>query len=242
MIVDQTGGRKVTVRRRDPDSLERIEEVIEAYPYLFIPEGMDEYGLVRTQEGYEGLYGEALKKAFFRTEWDRGEWRRNTDRTWEGQVSFPNQVLNDRLAAGKEPYPNYEHRVWYVDGEWKAESEEVTMLSAYDSYTGKMFTWVQHPDIPAGMHKTWPCKDHPEGLAEVVMDPPMKAFANERQLLADFAAHMRKQDPDILTGWFFVDADVSTISTRMRRLGLDPKIMSPDGEAVDAAHPRSPVL
>ena len=227
MIVDQTGGRKVTVRRRDPDSLERIEEVIEAYPYLFIPEGMDEYGLVRTQDGYEGLYGEALKKAFFRTEWDRGEWRRNTDRTWEGQVSFPNQVLNDRLAAGKEPYPNYEHRVWYVDGEWKAESEEVTMLSAYDSYTGKMFTWVQHPDIPAGMHKTWPCKDHPEGLTEVVMDPPMKAFANERQLLADFAAHMRKQDPDILTGWFFVDADVSTISTRMRRLGLDPKIMSP---------------
>jgi DNA polymerase elongation subunit (family B) len=90
-----------------------------------------------------------------------------------------------------------------------------------------MYTWLQHPDVKAGMVNSIPCKNHPEGLEEIVFDPPAKAFVNERQLLADFAAHMKKQDPDILTGWYFVDADVSTISTRMRKLGLDPRKMSP---------------
>ncbi len=227
MQVTHSGGRKITIRRRDPETKERIQEVIDTYPYCFMPTEKvnDTYGLIRVEHGYEGVYGTKLTKVFFRNEYDRREWVRS-HHTWEGNISFANQVLNDRLKE-QEPYPNYEHRVWYVDGEWKMGSEEITILSAHDSYTGKMYTWLQHPDVESGMVTSIPCKNHPEGLEEVVFDPPAKAFANERQLLADFAAHMKKQDPDILTGWYFVDADVSTISTRMRKLGLDPRKMSP---------------
>ena len=107
---------------------------------------------------------------------------------------------------------------------------KITVLSAYDSYAGKMFTWVQHPDITPGYHSSLPCKNHPDGLTEVHFETKVKAFVNERQLLADFAAHMKRNDPDILTGWYFVDADVSTISTRMRKLGLDPRKMSPHNQ------------
>jgi len=230
MQVTHIGGRKVAVRRRDPETLERIQEVIEAYPYCFTPTEKlnDTYGLVRVEEGFEGVYGTKLSKVYFRNEYDRRDWVRG-NHTWEGSMPFTNQVLIDRLKDN-EPYPNYEHRIWYIDGEWKKESEEITILSAYDSYTGKMFTWLQHPDVEAGMVKSLPCKNHPEGLTEVVFDPPAKAFANERQLLADFASHMTKHDPDVLTGWYFVDADVSTISTRMRRLGLDPRKMSPHNQ------------
>ena len=233
MIVDNTRGRKIVVRHRDPNTLERLPDlVLEKYPYAFVPtESLtDRYGLVRVEDGYEGVYGTQLSKVYFRTEWDRRQWCKATYETWEGAVPFTNQVLNDRIVDGSDPIPYYEHRVWYIDGEWKMESEEVTVLSALDSYTGKLYTWMCHPDVKPGMVKSLPCKNHPDGLAEVHFDPPAKAFANERQMLADFAAHMKKQDPDVITGWYVVDADVSTISTRMRRLGLKPEVMSPHNQ------------
>ena len=226
MIVSQTGGRKVTIRRRDPETLDRVTEVIEQYPYCFAENVGDRYGLAGVEHGYEGAYGAELSKVLFRTTYDRRLWAKGTT-TWEAMVPFTNQVLNDRLAQGNEPYPNYEHRVWYLDGEWKTESGEITILSVQDSYTGRMYTWLTHPEVKAGMVKSIPCKNHPEGLEEVVFDTPAKAFANERQLLADFAAHMIKQDPDMIVGWYLVDADIYQICTRMRACGLDPKILSP---------------
>ncbi len=234
MIVNNTRGRKVVIRYRDPNTLERQPDlVLEKYPYCFVPTASltDRYGLVRVEDGYEGVYGAELSKVYFRTEYDRREWCRSNT-TWEGNIPFTNQVLIDRVVEGTEPIPYYEHRVWYIDGEWKKESEEITVLSALDSYTGKMYTWVCHPDVQPGMVSSLPCKEHPDGLSEVCFDPPAKAFANERQLLADFAMHMKKQDPDIITGWYVVDADVSTISTRMRRLGLKPELMSPHNQHI----------
>ena len=226
MIVSQTGGRKVIVRRRHPETLERIEEVLEGYPYCFTDNVGDSYGLSGMEQGYKGLYGTELTKVWFRTEYDRRLWSKGNN-TWESNISFPNQLLNQRLADGKEPYPNYHHRVWYLDGEWKQESGEITMLSVYDNYTEKMYSWVLHEDLPAGSMNTIPLKNHPEGLQEIKLNPPAKTFANERQLLADFARYMGKHDPDIIAGWYVVDADIFQICKRMRAVGLDPKILSP---------------
>jgi DNA polymerase elongation subunit (family B) len=226
MIVSQTAGRKITIRRRHPETLERIEEVLEGYPYCYTDKLTDTYGLVNHEKGYKGLYGTDLTKVVFRTEYDRRIWSKDHD-TWESNISFANQLLTQRLADGKEPYPNYQHRIWYLDGEWKQESGEITMLSVYDNYTEKMYSWVLHQDLPAGSMATIPLKNHPEGLQEIKLNPPAKTFANERQLLADFARYMAKQDPDIIAGWYVVDADIFQICKRMRAVGLDPKILSP---------------
>ena len=226
MIVSQTAGRKITIRRRDPETLERIEEVLEGYPYCYTDKLTDTYGLVNHEKGYKGLYGTDLTKVVFRTEYDRRIWSKDHN-TWESNISFANQLLTQRLADGKEPYPNYQHRIWYLDGEWKQESGEITMLSVYDNYTEKMYSWVLHQDLPAGSMGTIPLKNHPEGLQEIKLNPPAKTFANERQLLADFARYMAKQDPDIIAGWYVVDADIFQICKRMRAVGLDPKILSP---------------
>ena len=226
MIVSQTAGRKITIRRRHPETLERIEEVLEGYPYCYTDKLTDTYGLVNHEKGYKGLYGTDLTKVVFRTEYDRRIWSKDHD-TWESNISFANQLLTQRLADGKEPYPNYQHRIWYLDGEWKQESGEITMLSVYDNYTEKMYSWVLHQDLPAGSMGTIPLKNHPEGLQEIKLNPPAKTFANERQLLADFARYMAKQDPDIIAGWYVVDADIFQICKRMRAVGLDPKILSP---------------
>ena len=226
MIVSQTAGRKITIRRRHPETLERIEEVLEGYPYCYTDKLTDSYGLTGMEQGYKGLYGTELTKVWFRTEYDRRLWSKDHN-TWESNISFANQLLTQRLADGKEPYPNYQHRIWYLDGEWKQESGEITMLSVYDNYTEKMYSWVLHQDLPAGSMGTIPLKNHPEGLQEIKLNPPAKTFANERQLLADFARYMAKQDPDIIAGWYVVDADIFQICKRMRAVGLDPKILSP---------------
>lgn len=226
MIVTQVGGRDIRIRSRDPETLERQDIKLNAYPYCFTNNVGDTYGLVKVQEGFEGLYGQKLNKVYFRTEYDRRMWSKHTT-TWEGNVTFPNQVLIDRLSAGEDPIPNYNHRIWYLDGEWMTKSGEITMLSVHDSYTGRMYSWVRHDDIKAGTYKSLDCINHPEGLESIEFDTPIKAFANERQLLADFAAHMAKQDPDIIAGWYVVDADIKQICDRMRVCGLDPKKLSP---------------
>ena len=229
MIVSQTGGRTINVRWRNPETLERQEQIISEYPYCFVDnKPTDTYNITLDDKEYEGVYGEKLTKVLFRTDYDRSEWvKSHRGLTWEASMPFTNQVLNDRILKGEEPFPNYEHRVWYLDGEWKQESGEITILSVLDSYTGKTYTWLTHPEVKAGLVNSIPCKNHPDGLQEVVFDPPAKAFANERQLLADFSAHMKKQDPDIIAGWYVVDADIYQICTRMRRNGLKPESLSP---------------
>jgi DNA polymerase elongation subunit (family B) len=225
MIVTQVGGRDIRIRYRD-ENRERKDMKVSAYPYCFTDNVGDNYGLVKVVDGFEGLYGQKLNKVYFRTEYDRRLWSKGK-RTWEANVTFPNQVLIDRLDKGEDPIPNYEHRIWYLDGEWKTTSGEITMLSVQDSYTGRMYSWVCSPDIPAGIHRSLDCVNHPDGIKTLDFTTPIKAFANERQLLADFAAHMTKQDPDIIAGWYVVDADIKQICDRMRACGLDPKSLSP---------------
>jgi len=147
--------------------------------------------------------------------------------TWEANVPFTNKVLADRVKRGGAPIPNYRHRVWYLDGEWKISTGEITMLTVYDSFKETMWTWLTHPDVPVGRHDSLPCKNHPEGLERVTFDTPILAFANERDLLTHFALHMGKCDPDIITGWFVVGADIRQIADRMNYLALPPSRMSP---------------
>ena len=105
MIVSQTGGRKVTIRRRDPETLDRVTEVIEQYPYCFAENVGDRYGLAGVEHGYEGAYGKELSKVLFRTNYDRRMWAKGST-TWEAKVPYTYQVLNDMLAQGKKSTRN----------------------------------------------------------------------------------------------------------------------------------------
>ena len=47
----------------------------------------------------------------------------------------------------------------YFDGEWMTESGEITILGLFDSYTERMFLWIQKPDeIEPGKHTHIECK------------------------------------------------------------------------------------
>jgi len=226
MIVEPYGRNDVLVRHRDTEG-RRVETRITDYlPWCYVSKESSAWVEGRKTDGYRCVFGEDLVKVETFQDYDIGQMNRDGE-TWEANVPFTNKVLADRVKRGGAPIPNYRHRVWYLDGEWKISTGEITLLTVYDSFKETMWTWLTHPDVPVGRHDSLPCKNHPEGLESVSFDTPVIAFANERDLLTHFTLHMGKCDPDIITGWFVVGADIKQIAERMNKVGLSPNRMSP---------------
>ena len=232
MIVDRGFDRSVRIRYLE-DGERKTATIKSHYPYLFVKDedvidasSVLDTVVLSTEEGYRGVYGESLTKVVVRHPNDVTRIGKRCD-TWEADIPWTNKVLYDRLDAGEKPFEKYEHRVWFLDGEWKSDSGEITILTVQDSFTGNKYTWFTHPDYAAGDYSSIPCKNHPDGLENLKTDIPMKCFTSERALLQHFVAHMIKHDPDIITGWYLVGADIKQIAQRMEACGLDPKSLSP---------------
>jgi len=58
-------------------------------------------------------------------------------------------------------------------------------------------------------------------------DTPVLLFNTEAELLTHFTAFMRKQDPDIITGWYVAGADLKQIVERCKKTGVRASNMSP---------------
>ena len=215
MIVDRGKGKTVIIRYRDPETLDRKEERISnIYPYCFVEDESAQYiEAISKEAGYTGLYGESLTKITMYDPSEIGKLKK-TGPTWEANIPFVNRVLAD----ANPDIPDYKHRIWYLDGEWSVATGKITLLSVYDNYTEKMFTWFTADGYDAGKHKR---------VGEYTFDNPVLAFDDERSLLAHFVNFMRRHDPDVITGWFVVGADLKQIVERCRKVGVDARKMSP---------------
>ena len=192
-------------------------------PYLYVrEEDKNLRKCAKMEEGFTGLYGEDLvKKYYYNTEDLKNE--ADNTQTWENNIKWENKVLAD---SGRF-FDNYEHRVWYLDMEWKVESGEITIIVVRDSQKGE-FVWFTHPDYEAGFYERIPTKNHPYGKEFCEMtDRRFKCCANERDMLQDVASLMKAQDPDIITGWNVTNADCQKLMQRMRYLKLSPQSLSP---------------
>lgn len=215
MIVDRGSGKTIYIRYRNPETLERVQESIsDVYPYCFVEDESAEYiEAVSKESGYKGIYGESLTKI---TMFDPAEIGKlaKVGKTWEANIPFVNRVLADV----QPDIPDYKHRIWYLDGEWSVDTGKITILTVYDNYSDKLYTWFTHPDYKAGKHNK---------VGDNVYSNPAMAFDDERSLLAHFVGFMRRHDPDVITGWFVVGADIKQIVERCRKVGVDYKKMSP---------------
>jgi DNA polymerase, archaea type len=54
----------------------------------------------------------------------------------------------------------------------------------------------------------------------------IRMFANERAMLGGFATYLKETDPDILSGWNFLEFDLPYLMKRMEALGLDPATLA----------------
>ena len=217
MITESYQG-EVVVHVRDENDKRQVLK-FKGYPYCYVDEVDAEFiDDGRVEHGYEGVFGAKLAQVTMATTRGIRELN-NTGTTWEANVSFSNQVLAERVKRGEEPIPSYNHRIWYLDGEWKVESGEITLLTVFDSYTENLYTWLWHPDVKAGKHKS---------LGKYNYYTPIMAFDDERSLLQHFIKFMGQHDPDIITGWYVTGADIKQIVHRCSKVNVSPRFMSPN--------------
>ncbi len=222
MIVTKGKGRTVIVRHRDEDGA-RIETKIDNYrPYFFVRDS-DAEGIqcLAKERGYEGVYGEALTKIAVAVPQQIYDFKKDYPNipTWEANIPFVNRVLTDRIKDGHTPFKQYEHRTWYLDCEWSPTTNKMRVIVVYDSTTENEYVWF----VNRSLDKTTLYEEY----GGYKYDVPAIGFPTEREMLVHFLRHMDKQDPDIITGWYVVGADIKTIVERCRATGTHATMMSP---------------
>jgi len=224
MIVEAVGRNDVLVRWRDANGKRQQTKITDRLPYCFVRDEDAEYIYDEKKEsGYTGVFGTPLTKVTCFTV-DGVRNISKTGKTWEGNIPFTNQVLTARVKEGQKPFESYEHRIWYLDGEWKTDSGEITMLTVYDSFTANLYSWVV---LPHGVAKGKYSQLLDKNNNAYSYDTPVLVFDTEAELLTHFTAFMRKQDPDIITGWYVAGADLKQIVERCNKVGVRASNMSP---------------
>ena len=227
MIVEKTNGRNVLIRARDKDG-KRYEKTITGYwPYCYMEDENVPYvaEAVRTEAGYTGLYGESLTKVYCATPHDVRQLS-YAGSTWEANVPYTNKVLCDYINDGNEPIPNYKHRTWYLDCEWSPTTGHMRVIVAYDNFTGKEYVWFVESTLAGQGLKDGEGVPYSE-LGEYKYETPAMAFPSERSMLIHFMRILKNCDPDIITGWYVVGADIKQIVERTRACGLPSYALSP---------------
>ena len=226
MIVDAVGRNGVLVRHRDSEG-KRVETTItDFYPYCYVEDESADYVEGTKEQGYEGVFGESLTKITVRSSDDIRRIK-EIGPTWEANIPFVNQVLAAKVKGGDEPFPPYKHRVWYLDGEWKISTGEITMLTVYDSFTENLYSWAMLPNMGTGGRAVGKDFLTDANGNRYDYDTPVLLFDDERQLLQHFVGFMRRQDPDIITGWYVAGADIKQIVKRCQKVGVKAQLMSP---------------
>lgn len=222
MIITKSRGRQVVVRHRDSEG-QRITTKIDQYrPYFFVrDEDASLIPAVSKEAGYEGVYGESLTKIVCAVPQQIYDFKKEYPniQTWEANIPFVNRVLTDRVKDGHGGFDNYEHRTWYLDCEWSPTTNKMRVIVVYDSFTETEYVWFVNTalDTPTQYYE----------YGDYEYDTPAMGFPSEREMLVHFLRHMDKQDPDIITGWFVVGADIRVIIERCRAVGIQAALMSP---------------
>lgn len=223
MIVEAIGSRSVYIRYRDENLNRQTMSIKDRQPYCFVETKHADYtklwceGVTHTEEGFEGIYGEKLSKIYMQHSGVTKDIHADTE-SWEGNIPLTNRVLSDRINEGEKPIPNYEHRIWYLDAEWNPKTNQMRMIVVYDSYTKKEYVWFIHPDYEKGKYPRVGTFDY---------KVPAYCFDTEKEMLEHFIRHMRKQDPDVITGWYVTGADIKTIVERCNMNNINPNHLSP---------------
>lgn len=223
MIVEQVGRNDVLVRYRDAKGKRQQTAIKDRLPYLYLRDEDAQFVDEKKESGYTGVFGEPLTKVTCYTT-DAVRNLAKTGQSWEGNIPFTNQVLTARVKEGQKPFASYNHRVWYLDGEWKTDSGQITMLTVFDSFTENLYSWAV---LPHGVAKGKYTALLDANNNRYTYDTPVLVFDTEAELLTHFTAFMRKQDPDIITGWYVAGADLKQIIERCNKVGVRASNMSP---------------
>lgn len=186
---------------------------------------------------YTSIRGEALRRIYTRLPGDVRDVRDYYEPHYEADIPFATRYLIDRGLTGGAVVPgtpaDYRDitpaevdapaRVCMMDIECEDERgfpeptrDAIVCITCHDSFDDAYLTLYLHPP------------GDEEGAVPVPVRPNHQiiTYASERDLLRGLAAYIQEKDPDILSGWNFVDFDISYITNRMEALGLEPDSLS----------------
>jgi len=104
--------------------------------------------------------------------------------------------------------------------------DAIICITCWDSYPDRYTTFIHHaPDPVAGASPLDNAAPTPSGC----FDPDrheIRVFSSETEMLKGFAAYIRDTDPDILSGWNFLEFDLPYIKRRMETLSLSATMLA----------------
>ena len=189
-------------------------------------------------EDYISIKGERLVKIYGQTPRDVGKFREEFDH-YEADILFPNRFLIDKDIGSGIRIPERRNsegdiEVGYEDvvaadvssdlrintfdievedrnGFPENGEETILCISSHDSYTNEYIAWIHGCD-----------KSDVDVEEHLLIDKNASAstyiFETEEEMLEAFIDYIEETDPDVLTGWNFVDFDISYFVARLKKL------------------------
>ena len=154
----------------------------------------------------------------------------DNDITYEGDIKVGVKHAIDYFMTNKEEAPIVDMNIMYIDIEVYSHNNEFpkpedaahpVVILAYE-YHGKLNVYAMDHKILFG-------KDG-QKILDSKNASTTTVFGSEKDLLNKFVADLRKLEPDIITGWNFINFDLAYIFNRLKKLGISQQSLSKFGE------------
>jgi DNA polymerase I len=238
---------------RDPEGNAHHIQVTGFRPYFYVPASQAGStaipASVTVEEGktYTSIRGETLCRLYTQKPTDVRKYRESFS-AYEADIPFTTRFMIDcGLTAGvaaPASWCSYQDlatadvfspaRVCMLDIECEdergfpePERDAIVCITCHDSYTGRYTSFIFSPtgkgccDLSVlataeGKSNGCFCRDRHD----------IRTFGTEVEMLRGFAAWMKETDPDVISGWNFLDFDLPYLVRRMEMLGLDPSTLA----------------
>ncbi len=195
-----------------------------------VPSGIE----VEPDHAYRSIRGETLCRLYTRRPTDVRDYRERY-RHYEADIPFATRFLIDNGLTGGVEAPslqadyhtlraaevNAPARTCMMDIECEdergfpePERDKIIAVCCWDSFQDDYTSFLL---APAGAVPVI-CPADERITVEV--------FQDEKEMLLGLARYMRERDPDILSGWNFLEFDIPYIIARMERLGVNPTCLA----------------
>lgn len=207
------------------DGKRKIIEDKSLKPYFYVPynERDKVKGLVYEDTPYRTIYGDMVAKVYVTYPKEVTLFKEQFSANYEADVLFPLRYLIDKVREFEPCNP----QPMFIDIETDdsgrvpdphTSPEEIIAITAFsrDVYT----TFIYRSDISEGKGNkiSW------DTLHEIIY------YRSEQDMLNGFLDYFENEEPDVITGWNFINFDLPYIINRMKRLGIDYTRLSPLGK------------
>ena len=215
-------------------------------PYFYVP--ADQAGTIpasshvtlETGTSYRSIRGEPLRRLFTLNPGDVRE-ERERFKHYEADIPFATRFMIDTGLTGGVSAPSTDvdykelgpaeveapARSCIIDIECEDERgfpepqrDKIIAITAFDSFQSDYMTFLL---VGGGIPATIADKQAAGGLANGCFQKEKHticAYGDETEMLKAFTRYITERDPDVLSGWNFVDFDMPYITGRMEKLGL----------------------